>query len=203
MKQKALAVFLSKLENFQQPLIKDEQYQTDSEIAADILWHAFLQGDIQGKIIADFGCGNGVFGIGALYLGAKQVYFVDTDKKMIALAKKNYVDNALAHGVFLTQDVTLFNAPVDVVFQNPPFGVQKKGADRIFLEKAFQVSKKIYSLHKIVTRDFIDQFITQHGWRGSLIKVYDFPLKKILPHHKKKVYYTQVGLWRMELFQKV
>jgi predicted RNA methylase len=36
----------------------------------------------------------------------------------------------------------------DTVLQNPPFGVQKRNADRRFLEKALDVGNVIYSLHK-------------------------------------------------------
>jgi putative methylase len=36
----------------------------------------------------------------------------------------------------------------DTVLQNPPYGVQVLRADRKFLEKALEVGKTVYSLHK-------------------------------------------------------
>ena len=72
----ALAIELSQLNVFPTPNIKLEQYPTDSEIAADILWTAFMRNDIKNKIIADFGCGTGLLGIGAILLGAKKVFFI-------------------------------------------------------------------------------------------------------------------------------
>ena len=80
-----LAITLSKLKVFDSAKVKLEQYPTDSEVAADVLWNAFMQGDIGNKIIADLGAGTGVLGIGALILGAKKVYFVEKDKDVIKL----------------------------------------------------------------------------------------------------------------------
>ena len=40
-----LAILLSRLASFTKPDVKSEQYPTDSEIAAEILWQAALQGD--------------------------------------------------------------------------------------------------------------------------------------------------------------
>ena len=68
-----LAVELSRLKTFQKPKMYLEQYPTDSEIAADMLWSADMQGDIEGKVIADLGAGTGILGIGALILGAKGI----------------------------------------------------------------------------------------------------------------------------------
>ena len=84
-----LAIALSKLDGFKDPKLRQEQYITDSEIAASVLWSAHLFKDIEGKVIADLGCGTGVLGIGALLLGAKMVLFIDSDKEALAIAKKN------------------------------------------------------------------------------------------------------------------
>ena len=44
---------------------------------------------------------------------------------------------------------------------NPPFGVQTRSADRIFLEKAFSFSDVVYSIHLSgeKTRKFIKSYI--------------------------------------------
>ena len=77
MKKKEIEIILSGLRTFDKQKLSLEQYQTESHIVADLLWHAFMQRDIEGKVVADFGCGNGVFGIGALLLAAEKVFFVD------------------------------------------------------------------------------------------------------------------------------
>ena len=48
-----------------------------------------MLGDIDNKVIADFACGPGYLGIGALLLGAKWVHFVDIDPKALELTRKN------------------------------------------------------------------------------------------------------------------
>jgi hypothetical protein len=44
-----LAVILSKLKSFEEPKVRVEQYSTDSEIAATVLWHAHFK-DIEEKV---------------------------------------------------------------------------------------------------------------------------------------------------------
>ena len=46
-----LAIILSKLEQFKEPDDELEQYVMDSEVAAEILWHAYLCGDIERCLI--------------------------------------------------------------------------------------------------------------------------------------------------------
>jgi len=67
-----LAVILSSLLSFKSPKIKLEQYETPSEIAADVLWNAHMNGDLVDKTVADLGSGTGVLGLGAVLLGAKK-----------------------------------------------------------------------------------------------------------------------------------
>ena len=71
----SLAVLLSKLKGFETEKVSEklEQYQTDPEIAAEILWFAGFNNDISRKVIVDLGCGTGILGIGALVMGAKKV----------------------------------------------------------------------------------------------------------------------------------
>ncbi|MBI2110499.1 methyltransferase, partial [Candidatus Woesearchaeota archaeon] len=130
MNKKSLAVILSRLEKIPSKNIFLEQYETDSEFAAKLLWSAFLHGDIKGKVIADLGCGNGILGIGALLLGAKKVYFVDVCD--LGIAKKNASEINLKNAFFIQKDVREFKQKVDCVIQNPPFGVKKKHADKAF-----------------------------------------------------------------------
>ena len=85
-----LAIVLSKLEGFKEPKVRVEQYIMDSEIGAFVLWNAALLGDIKQKVSVDLGCGTGILGIGALILGAKMVYFVDSDQEALETAKENW-----------------------------------------------------------------------------------------------------------------
>ena len=195
MNKKQLAIFLSKLKKFENPKVDLEQYYTNEEIAAEILWYAFLHGDISDKVIADFGCGNGIFGIGCLKLGAEKVFFVDKDEEVIGIAKDNTeFDNV----EFLNIDVSDFKEKVDLVIENPPFGVQNRKADKPFLEKAMQVADKIYTVHKIESKKFINALCKENGFVVKDIIEFYFPIKKTMKFHKKKEHKVRVGCWILE-----
>jgi len=56
----------------------------------------WLDGHIQGgETVIDFGCGSGILGIGALKLGAKQVWAVDNDPQALIATQDNAVNNAV------------------------------------------------------------------------------------------------------------
>ena len=78
--KKAVTVVLSGLKGFESPKVRVEQYSTDAEIAAEVLWYAYMKGDI-GKVSVDLGCGTGILGIGLLALGSEKVHFIDSDQK--------------------------------------------------------------------------------------------------------------------------
>lgn len=195
MDKKELSVRLSKLKEVENPKVELEQYGLLSDIAAEVLWFAYMNGDIKGKIIADLGCDNGILGIGCLLLNAKKVYFVDVDKESLEIAKENLKDKR--KGVFVCKDVRDFNKRVDVVVENPPFGVQKKHADKVFLEKAMELGDVVYSFHKIESRKFIKNLANEKGFKVKAIMKFNLPLKPSQKFHKERVYIVKVGCWRL------
>ena len=201
--KKDLAIVLSLLERFSAPKINLEQYATDGEIAATILWDAFMQGNIKNKVVADLGCGTGVLGIGCLLLGAKKVYFVDCDEISIALLHKNLkmaYDSYEIPGTYEIEyrNVDGFFQEVDIVVQNPPFGTQEKHADKMFLEKAFSIAKVVYSFHKTATKSFVSAIALDYGFRIKQTADFSFPLKKTMQQHTKKVEMIEVSCFWME-----
>lgn len=207
-KQKDLAIQLSRLHTFTQPSSRLEQYATDSELAAQFLWNAYLHGAIEGKVIADFGCGTGILGLGALLLGAKKVYFVDIDSEALALAKDNFatLQQNTKHSYsaeFVLKPVESFTTHVDVVLQNPPFGVQQEHADKIFLETAMQRAHVIYTIHKVESNAFLTALATEHGFKITSFTKTLFPLKKTQSFHTKKIYEVPIGIWSLERYRKV
>lgn len=187
MNKKKLAVQLSKLKQIENPNVSLEQYQTESEIAAEVLWFAYMNQDIENKIIADLGCGNGILGIGALLLGAKRVYFVEIDNNSLLIAKQNISELELQNAVLLRSSIEEFNEKVDTIVQNPPFGVQREHADKPFLEKAMQISNTIYSFHKIESKEFIKNLTRDTLFKVIKILKFKFPIKKTLFSHKKRL----------------
>ena len=198
-----LAIVLSKLEQFKEPNANIEQYTTDAEIAADVLWNAYMLGDIKGRIIADLGCGTGTLGIGALLLGAKWVFFLDVDSKAIEIAERNLGNISKQFRIeskanFIVGDINEFSKSVEIVIQNPPFGVQQEHADKAFLEKGFEVADIIYSFHKIESKGFIEGISRDNNFRVTNLFQFNFPLKMTMEHHTKRIERIRVGCWRLE-----
>jgi len=190
MNKKQLAIELSRLKGFENPKLKLEQYFLDSEVAADLIWTAYLHGDVENKIVADFGAGTGILSYGALLLNAKKVYLIEKDEDVINIAKENIKNKRIS---FVNKDIKNFNIKVDTVIQNPPFGTKDEHADKLFLEKAMQLSNKIYSLHKITSKQFIKKLVGDDF--EIKIKEIILPLKKTYWFHKKKTYFVKAGIW--------
>ena len=197
-----LAIALSKLKSFENPKIRLEQYSTPSELAASILWIAHMKGDLQGKT-ADFGCGTGILGLGALLLGCPEVLFVESEEKTLQTCKENYKElkkkyPTLGKVSFFLGDVTQVNTKMRTVLQNPPFGTKEKHIDQVFLEKALSCADVVYTIHKVSTKTFIDRFIDEKGCRVTDYFEHAFPIKASMKFHKKPKKNVLVGVWRAE-----
>lgn len=84
MKLKQLEMALQRLSGFSRPNAALEQYQTPAPLAARLLYHALMKGDIEGKHVVDLGCGTGILAIGAALLGAETVTGFDIDERGLA-----------------------------------------------------------------------------------------------------------------------
>ncbi len=195
MNKKKLAIELSKLAKLNKLNVNLEQYQTESEFAADLLWLAYQEGDVKGKVVADFGCGNGILGIGALLLGAKLVYFLDSDEDALDICKSNINNLGFKNFEIINSDISNFNIKVDTVVMNPPFGVQKRKADKIFLEVAMKYSDNVYSIHKIESKNFINILAKENNFGVLNVIEREFLLKKSYKFHSRKNYSFKVGIW--------
>lgn len=200
MRKKDLEMLLSRLQGFVRPKVKLEQYPTPSSIAADLLWDAYQKGHIQGKIIADLGCGTGILGLGALLLGAKTVFFVDIDHDAIRIAQENkiFLEKKVGEkfsASFMCTSLSVFRNKVDVVFQNPPFGTKDVHADKVFLEKALGSAPLVYSFHKWSTKKFVEAFVEEKGFQVVEVYRYKFPIKAQFTFHISRVKTIDVGCW--------
>jgi putative methylase len=145
-----LEVMLSKTLPHPAPTPDLEQYTISADAAATMLYiAAYSNGDIVDKTVIDLGCGTGRLAIGAAFLGAKEVVGVDIDKTAVKLALENSTKTGLKKKTqWFLADVDSLRGRFDTVLQNPPFGVQRRGADRKFIIKALELGKVVYSLHK-------------------------------------------------------
>lgn len=197
--KKQLEIAISKLKDFEHPSLELEQYSTPSDIAADLLWVAFMNNDIKDKTIIDAASGPGILGIGALLLGAKKVYFIDINKDSIELSKRNLdlFPEFKEKAEFVNKDIKQVNLDADVVIQNPPFGTKTEHADKVFLEKSFSFAPVIYTMHKSSTKNFIQAISKDHKYNAVLVKEYDFMLRATQKFHKKRIHRIKVDAWRL------
>jgi putative methylase len=85
----------------------------------------------------------------------------------------------------------------NIVIQNPPFGSQKKHADRIFLDKALDIGDVIYTIHNTPTRDFVINYIENKGRKITNIFQANFRIPRIYKFHKKRYMETPVDIYRV------
>lgn len=183
MRKKDLEIKLESVKPFENPDPALEQYATPATIAADILFQAYSVGDIAGKVVWDYGCGTGIFAIGAALLGASETHGLDVSEDALSIAK----ENAKRLGIdvsFVQGDVSLAGRG-DTVFMNPPFGCQNRNADRAFLEKAIECSESAYSIHMESTLSFVADFVSARGKEASLVATYKYYIPHTFTFHRK------------------
>ena len=142
--------------DFDEPIPELEQYSTPPDIAFEIIKKVNSSGNLSGKV-ADLGSGTGRLAIAAALLGA-DVTGYEIDSEAISISEKYSSQNNL--------DIKWINAAVEgidtefeTVIMNPPFGSQRPGADKIFLEKAMEIATNVWTIHLSETRKFIEKMV--------------------------------------------
>ena len=187
---------MQRLNGFNNPIARLEQYATPAKVAADILYTAHSYNDIQEKVIVDLGCGTGIFTIGAWLLGASEAIGIDIDKEAIITAQAN-ANMAECNVEFQSVPVEEVDGKFDICIMNPPFGSQTKHADLPFLDKALEIAKVVYSLHNSETLPFLRKRIKDAGFVLDLEKNYKFKIPHTFEFHRKEKMEIDVTLLRI------
>jgi putative methylase len=201
MKLKHLEMALQRLTGFSCPRAVLEQYQTPAPLAARLLFHALMKGDIKEKNVCDLGSGTGVLAIGAALLGADRVKGVDIDRKAIEVAKAN----AALFDVdveFIIADVRDVALPAslgcsDTVIMNPPFGAQKAHADRPFVDLALTLAPVTYSIFNAGSAQFIETYTVERAEIDEHVGGI-FPIKRTFFFHTQDVQEIGVEILRLK-----
>ena len=180
-----------------------EQYTIPIDVAAEILFlAAYVNDDIIGKTIVDLGCGSGRLAIGAALLGAKEAVGIDIDGSAVRKAKENAEKLSLGDRLdWIVGDIGVLHGKFDTALQNPPFGVQRRTADRRFLLKAMELASRIYSLHKggETNRVFIKRFIEANRGKVTSIFQMKFNIPRMFKFHTERKHEVNVDLYRIEV----
>lgn len=200
LKLRQLEMKLSGLSGFPRPSPHFEQYQTPPGLAARLLYHAFVKGDIQGKRVCDLGSGTGIFSIGASMLGARDVVGVEIDEEAIRVAKENAirleVGPLFIQGDLRDPDLALQLGTFDTVVMNPPFGAQNAHADRPFLDAALGIGEIVYGIFNAGSRNFVESYIRGRACIDEAIGG-SFPLKRTFFFHKREIQEIAVEILRL------
>jgi putative methylase len=201
MKLKNLEMMLQRLDGFVRPRASLEQYQTPAPLAARLLFHALMKGDIEGKRVCDLGSGTGVLAIGAALVGAAPVTGIEVDEKAVEIARAN-AELLDAEVTFLVADVkdpglSARAGPCDTVIMNPPFGAQKAHADRPFIDYALTVAPVTYSIFNAGSAQFVKAYTAQ---RAEITEKVGgaFPIKRTFAFHTKDVQEIEVEILRLK-----
>jgi putative methylase len=200
MKLNRLEMALQRLSGFEKPQAALEQYQTPAPLAARLLHHALMRGDIKEKTVCDLGSGTGVLAIGASLLGAAMVAGVEIDSEAVRVAEANAA--LLGADVeFLTSDV---NDPVltdrlgrfDTVIMNPPFGAQKAHADRPFIDLALSIGMVTYGIFNAGSRRFVRTY-TQSRAEIDEVVGGKLSIRRTFSFHTKDIQEIEVEILRL------
>jgi putative methylase len=204
MKLKHLEMTLQCVGGFVRPRAALEQYQTPAPLAARLLYHALMKGDIEGKSVCDLGSGTGVLAIGAALLGAATVRGIEIDR--------NAVDAADANAAIIGVDVEFIVADVqdaalpgrvgtcDTVIMNPPFGAQRAHADRPFIDLALVTAPVTYGIFNAGSTQFIETYTAGRAEISEKVGGV-FPIRRTFSFHKKDVQDIEVEILRLTTSQ--
>ncbi|MFB6158839.1 MAG: METTL5 family protein [Candidatus Nanohalobium sp.] len=203
-----LRQILSQVADFEDPRIKLEQYITPPALAADLIYTAYMQGDIEDKKVVDLGTGTGILAIGAAKVGG-EVTAVEKDQDALELAEKN-AEEAGAKINFVEKDVEEFCGkvgtegssasrnsgelrPFDTVVMNPPFSVHSD-TGLSFWERAVEVSDAVYGISPRGARDSIKSLVRSSNHKLEGVQEYDIVLPASYGFHTEEGRETPVDL---------
>ncbi len=189
---------ISSVPKFINPKPELEQYLTPPRIVASIIVRAFQLGDVFGKDIYDLCAGTGIFAKAASLMGARRTVSVEIDKKQLSLAKEWMKEETKNH--FVNADLRYFSGrKLNTVFMNPPFGIQGKNRDIIFLKKALELADIVYSVHFFTSKNktFLENWVKKNGRNIEETITYEFELPRQFYFHKKNKKITKTLVLRI------
>lgn len=200
--KKWLEMIVSGVPGFKAPKEGLEQYVTPADIAADLVWSAFMAGDVEGRVVHDLGCGTGRLALASSMLGSKYVVCSDVDEDALSVANEVLVKSSpTPYDIVLAdlRNAPPFRSSECVVVMNPPFGVKSRGADLDFLKAALTTCGVVYSIHKLSEGfyEVIEDLMREANSSYEILKIVKFPLRASLSKHKRKVVFVDSVIIRV------
>lgn len=180
MKKNHLARQLSEVEDFENPKVKLEQYLTPAHLAADLIYTAYMQGDIRNKKVVDLGSGTGMLAIGASLMEGNVVAVEkdqDAYEELITNQKNFNLDFDVEN-----KDIEDVEIEADTVVMNPPFSVHSELGMK-FWQKAVDTGSKVYAISPRGKRSAIKDFVEKSGFRVVATEGYTVSLPPTFGFH--------------------
>lgn len=204
---KHIGIVISHLRGFEKPKVYLEQYETDGNACSFFLSKSFP--DIKGSRIVDLGCGTGNLTFSSYFGGAEFILGIDIDKDALFIALENkktlisdgYIPLSDRNKIqFLCADVRFLplRKKFDVCVMNPPFGIKRKGADRVFLKKAFEVADVIWTFLSRDSEPFVRKFSEENGFYVTHSFKTEIHIRMKFRFHRKEIEHLPVDLYRIE-----
>lgn len=200
-KKKSLEILLEKLKGFENPKIELEQYVTPPSLASEIVFNAKLMGDLE-NLVVDLGCGTGILSISSSLLSAEAVGF-DIDRDALRIARENAraVDVEVDFVLCNVERVYLKKSSSNVtVIMNPPFGIQKRYADKPFIFKAMEIANIIWTIHSAGSERFIRKVCKEKNFEITHFSKLKIPLRRTYSFHEKPYKFIAVEIYRLERY---
>jgi putative methylase len=172
-----------------------EQIASPAEAAAEMLESALAAGDLAGETVVDLGAGTGRLAIGAALLGAAAVTAVEIDASAIRVGR-SAADAAHVAIEWVEGDVAEYTGRAHTVVMNPPFGAQRRGADRPFWTTALRSAEAaVYAFALADSRTFIAERAVERPAYIDATRPVAWELGRLFPHHRKDRVPIAVDLW--------
>ena len=130
-------------------------------------------------------------------MGASRVAAIHIDPVAINVARENS-RAAMVQVDWIVGDLSAIRGTFDTVIMNPPFGTKQKHADKVFLGKAIQIGRVVYSIHKSATREHILRYLKRCGCKVNAIHEYTIDIPRMFEHHKKRKHPVRVDCYRVD-----
>jgi rRNA N6-adenosine-methyltransferase METTL5 len=195
MKLKRLKMELSRVRGFHKMSVGLEQYLTPPDIAASMIYLAHTTyNDIEHKTILDLCCGTGMLSIACSFFSPSYILGVDLCPEALRVFRGNSEMFGVSCDLLRCsiEECGAINHTFDTAVMNPPFGTKVKHADVRAVDRALELCKVVYSLHKSSTREYL---LRRYSKAQVLAKIkYDIP--RAHSFHKKDLKVVEVDLIR-------
>jgi putative methylase len=172
-----------------------EQVATPAEAAADLLFAAVRLDGLEGRSVLDLGSGTGRLAIGAALLGATSVVGVEVDPRLVKVARAA-AEAAQVRVEFYASEVSAWQRPAELVVMNPPFGAQRRHADRVFWDRALDLAERsVHAFALVDSRTFIARRVVARGAQVLETQPVAWEFVRTFPHHTRQRVPLSVDRW--------